>query len=297
MFDRTKDNARYLWEDSRLLRFCVKGLSCTFCIIHSWGWMCMQEPGMNKQAKRDATLTEINQRRRERQLKKRKRSVSVDVDPWGRKAMGEQHQSLFFCKLPAELRLRVYEMLLLESGDEASIDATTNDNDDEMCCITPNAVEKNFLRLRAKIPRPVALLRTCKRMHVHHPSTPIPPAASKAFLTYREAIDLIYSHGTFAFPSYKCFFAFSRAVPFQRLERLKRITIDFSIRWDNKVFDKHPFYRGAYEHSDFIAVIASMPALRAVHLVLDPLWWTDDPRTGRTMLVEKWAVNEVVRLR
>jgi hypothetical protein len=56
----------------------------------------------------------ISRNGRERAIVKRKRSLSVDRSK--RRSAKLQEQSPFFCLPPAELRLKIYEMVLCETG-------------------------------------------------------------------------------------------------------------------------------------------------------------------------------------
>ncbi|KAF1940061.1 hypothetical protein EJ02DRAFT_456333 [Clathrospora elynae] len=162
-------------------------------------------------------MSDISQSRRVRRLQSRKRSVSVDGSRWKKKReTKEQGQSAFFARLPPEIRLRVYEMVLCEQED---------------VYVHPNYEERrDFLNVRAWRGCSPQLLRTCRRI-------------------YREAIPTLYSENSFTFACPTTFFAFTSSIPPPRLPQLKHLTITTLLHhWSSD------HYGASYNTSDYGAL-------------------------------------------
>jgi len=107
-------------------------------------------------------MSEVKQARRERAVANRKRSVSVDgkhtkMPFTRRKKTVEQLQSNLFGRLPAELRVMIYELVLCErnmSVVDSEAKADTNGR-------------KEVFEFKAELGCSVSILRACKRMLVY----------------------------------------------------------------------------------------------------------------------------------
>lgn len=120
-----------------------------------------------RERERVSELSLINQKRRERAIKDRKRSPSVDRTKRGRTR--QQDKSPLFKKLPLELRLKIYEAALGESGpinvgfaeeryDQMALTSTA--------CLEPENAGMPFCSCKPKNKQHrLKLLLTCKRMY------------------------------------------------------------------------------------------------------------------------------------
>jgi hypothetical protein len=161
-----KDTAQYIWNDNDTLRFFRKLITCPFlgpgyirrslkhhtCVKQSYS-------PSKRQLKQYAVLADEEQRRRVRRSAERKRSVSVDGKRWWNKMAKDQLQSSFFAKLPVELRLKIYEMVLCDQEEFAM-----KFNEHEPW---------DYWDVRAEPGCDTSMLRTCKNMLVTPPPLPL----------------------------------------------------------------------------------------------------------------------------
>ncbi|KAF2652198.1 hypothetical protein K491DRAFT_719124 [Lophiostoma macrostomum CBS 122681] len=174
-----------------------------------------------QQQERIEVLSQISQRRRERALRERERSPAADVDGSGLTRTGrgkkrksrEQEQSILFAKLPGELRMKIWEDVLCETGSVHVYLADHRCPHDVLKLMSATCIQpgENNPRLHDCIfneerERTLNLLLTCKRI-------------------YAEAIDILYTSNTFFFSGTDHFQVFSRSVLPHRLEKIRRISI------------------------------------------------------------------------
>jgi hypothetical protein len=160
LLTRLKDPVLYKWHSSERLRYWAMLITCPFfCCCYFAQCHLGDCTGANKRRereKRNGTMSAVKHRRRVRHVKSRKRSVSVDAGrSWRRKReTKEQGQSPFFAMLPAEVRLRVYEMVLCAAFGESEIQA--------------NEVKRDQWNVRVEYGNGynMAFLRTCRRIYV-----------------------------------------------------------------------------------------------------------------------------------
>lgn len=116
-----KEDARYFWHSHPAIKSCLKIIMCPIfwpCFI------CLAcAPTSNpyripkrrrRRIEREWNLSTIAQSRRERRVKNRKRSLSIGGKR--KRDVHEQHESPMFAMFPPEIRLKIYEMVLCESG-------------------------------------------------------------------------------------------------------------------------------------------------------------------------------------
>lgn len=125
-------------------------------------WYCdnTNDPGGSYSFERDKKQilkglkeSKANHERRIRGVKSRERSVSIDGRwRWDKKALA-QDQSYFFSKLPTELKMRIYKMLLVDESGKMDIMMRRHKNPSYDC-----------FRLCAMPGIHTALLSTCRRM-------------------------------------------------------------------------------------------------------------------------------------
>jgi hypothetical protein len=154
-----KDTAQYIWNDNDTLRFWCKLITCPFLgpcyFLGSLKYhTCIKQSHSpsKRQLVRYGVLADVKHRRRVRRSAKRKRSVSVDGDRWWNKKAKDQSQSSFFARLPAELRLKIYEMVLCDQEEFAM-----KFNEHEPW---------DYWDVRAEPGCDTSMLRTCKNMFV-----------------------------------------------------------------------------------------------------------------------------------
>jgi hypothetical protein len=104
-----------------------------------------------KQLKRNTVLADVKHRRRVRRVA-RKRIPSVDRERWWNSKAKGQSQSPLFAKLPLELRLQIYEMVLCDQEE-----LTMRFNEDQPW---------DRWKVQAEQGRDTKILRTCKKMFV-----------------------------------------------------------------------------------------------------------------------------------
>ena len=159
IFEPIKDAIVYTWHNNSTLRLCCKIVTCPLCGLCYWLrhigpiHIFHKRPGTSGPPRREHTLANIKYRRRVRGLRRRKRSVSVDRTwgPW-RKNAEDQSQSPFFAKLPAELRLKIYEMVLCEQ--------------EEVGLTCDHLKYSDCWEVKAASDCNIEMLRTCKKMFV-----------------------------------------------------------------------------------------------------------------------------------
>jgi len=224
-----KDAILYTWHTNSTLRFCCKLVTCPLFGLCYWlrsiePHTCVKGPHgrpSRAQQRRYDALARIEHRRRVRALEKRKRSVSVDRTRgvW-RKNAEYRSQSLFFTKLPAELRLQIYAIVLSEQKEVG-----LRFNREELW---------DRWRIKAVSGCNMEMLRTCKKMSVSSSlSGSLVKQKTYKRYRYREAIPVLYSNNTFKFDNNKMLSIFTSTVLPQRLARIRNIVIDdtFSSSW------------------------------------------------------------------
>jgi hypothetical protein len=93
-------------------------------------------------------LSKVEHNRRVRRLRSRKRDVSVDGGWWKKRG---QEQCLLLAKLPAELRIQIWEEVLCGMED---------------ICIVSGRLASDRLNVRAERKCFPQILRTCRQMYV-----------------------------------------------------------------------------------------------------------------------------------
>lgn len=184
-----------------------------------------------------------------RGLKKRKRSVSVDRtwELW-RKNAEDQSQSPLLAKLPAELRLEIYEMVLCEQ--------------EEVGLSYDRYKYWDCWEVKAASGCNTEMLRTCKKMSVS--SSPFGTIIEQATYNrhrYREAIPVLYSQNTFKFDGYKVLSIFTSTILPQRLASIRNIIIDDTQFWSRSGDTGH--FR---HYEDLLASLGGIADLREVVL-------------------------------
>ncbi|KAH6876192.1 hypothetical protein BKA58DRAFT_381199 [Alternaria rosae] len=262
IFEPIKDAILYTWHTNSTLRFCCKLVTCPLFGLCYWiryiGPITFHKcPGPPAPPRRQHALANIEYRRRVRRLKKRKRSVSVDRTRglW-RKNAEDQSQSPFLAKLPAELRLKIYEMVLCEQ-EEVGLSYDCYKYWD--CWEVKAASGCN-----------TKMLRTCKKM-------------------YREAIPLLYSQNTFKFEGYKVLSIFTSTILPQRLASIRNIVIDDTHMWSRSGDTGH--FR---HYEDLLASLGGIADLGEVVLRyrLRENKYRLIPRLHEFALLEKWEKEE-----
>jgi hypothetical protein len=104
-------------------------------------------------------MGEVKQARRERSLQSRKRSISLDGRQmkqliWRKRETREQWQSNFFARLPPELRLKIYKLVLCDQ-DEIGVDLTEKAEDRDM---------GESFKFKSEPGCSTSMLRSCRRM-------------------------------------------------------------------------------------------------------------------------------------
>jgi hypothetical protein len=136
------------------------------------------------QQERMETLSRISQTRRERALRERERSPGAEGSWWRKsrkmrerkrkRKSREQEQSILFAKLPGELRMKIWEEVLCETGSVHVYLADHRSPDDvlKVMSATCTRPEEHNLRLHDCVfsednenkKYTINLLMTCKRM-------------------------------------------------------------------------------------------------------------------------------------
>ncbi|KJJ31721.1 hypothetical protein AFLA70_377g001300 [Aspergillus flavus AF70] len=210
---------------------------------------------------------------------------SKPVDLYAR-PMASQSDSLFFRKLPAEIRLIIYNYAF---GDEAihlvqlkgkirhvrcKHPSSSLDRNRRCCPVTPARwrVQENctagqghsdsvlYPHTHASLPASlsnssVALLRTCRAI-------------------YAEAADILYANAVFDVDDLHTFIAFSLIVCPQRLRSIKRLTVQWMPIWQPMAGQEHKSSIYSHTHNDhlwalFWSRIAALRGLGQLHLSLD----------------------------
>jgi hypothetical protein len=104
-------------------------------------------------------MGEVKQAWRERSLQNRKRSVSLDGRQmkklvWRKRETREQKQSDFFTKLPPELRLKIYKLVLCDQ-EEIGVDLTEKAEDRD---------KGELLKFKSEPGCSTSMLLSCRRM-------------------------------------------------------------------------------------------------------------------------------------
>jgi hypothetical protein len=166
------------------IKTCIKVLTCPLCFVcyglkkFSEGMKCYSSKD-RKRRERHGALSSIAQRRRERALKSRKRSLSSDRSKRGKKVVAQgQSQSPFFSKFPAELRIKIYEMVLCGTGRlhirfRPSVDGHDAMNLMSYSCLAENEHDvdhgdchSGIWERHYKQEQRISLLQTCRRAYV-----------------------------------------------------------------------------------------------------------------------------------
>ncbi|KAE8379421.1 hypothetical protein BDV26DRAFT_259399 [Aspergillus bertholletiae] len=205
------------------------------------------------------------------------------VDPYAQ-PLASQSDSLFFRKLPAEIRLVIYNYAF---GDEAihlvqlkgkirhvRCKHPSSSLDRNRCCcpVTPARwrVQDNgaaghsdimlYPHTHTSLPSSlsnssVALLRTCRAI-------------------YAEAADILYANAVFDVDDLHTFIAFSLIVCPERLRSIKRLTIQWTPIWQPMAGQEHKSSIYSHTHNDnlwalFWTRIAALRGLKQLHLSLD----------------------------
>lgn len=117
-----------------------------------------------KRARRTAIVGQIAQCRRERGLQNRKRELSVERKR--NKRTKDQDQSPLFAKLPTELRLKIYEMVLCETGSVHVFHSTRGHDPLGLASLVSIEEDECSDQPLCFGPRPTLnLLKTCRKMY------------------------------------------------------------------------------------------------------------------------------------
>ncbi|KAF2652199.1 hypothetical protein K491DRAFT_695763 [Lophiostoma macrostomum CBS 122681] len=214
--ESVKDSATWLWYSKPGITLCLKVVSFPLlCCCYTYHFWPSRWDKDRHEKKKRGILSSIAQRRRERAIENRKRSLSVDeISKWGIRRRREkgQEQSVLFEKLPPELRLKIYEMVLCDLG-RLHVGFSNRRYDDKglasVTCLEPDnyhiyhGICQSHERKREGR---VDVLLTCKRM-------------------YREAVSILYSSQILDFEGQEEFVIFTRSVPLERLNQVRNIAI------------------------------------------------------------------------
>ncbi|KAF7595776.1 hypothetical protein BBP40_004907 [Aspergillus hancockii] len=210
-------------------------------------------------------------------------STFKPVDPYTR-PMTSQSDSLFFRKLPAEIRLMIYNYAF---GDETvhlvqlkgkirhvrCKHTSSSLNSNRHCCpVTParwrvqdNRIAEHsdsmlYPHTHASLPdslsnSSVALLRTCRAV-------------------YAEAADILYSNAVFDVDDLHTFIAFSLTVCPDRLRSIKQLTVQWMPIWQPMAGQEHKASIYSHTHNDYLWAlfwtrVAALRGLEQLHLSLD----------------------------
>jgi hypothetical protein len=156
------------------------------------------------EGERHAALSQVEHNRRLRQLEYWKRILSAYDMRWRKRRADSQSQSSLLTKLPAELRIKIYEELLVNT---------------EEIHIIPGRLLWDSLNVRSEHRFFPQILRTCRQMYV-----PIPVLLSLTYIylsSYREALPVLYANNIFTFHSATPLFAFTARTPPQQLSWIR----------------------------------------------------------------------------
>ncbi|KAF2252020.1 hypothetical protein BU26DRAFT_248751 [Trematosphaeria pertusa] len=158
--------------------------------------------------------TLIARAQRERAIQIRKRSISVDRED-RRSTTKTQNQSPLFAKLPVELRIKIYEMVLCETGQVNIIESWNRHDPSRFygrTCLVPVVYCRELARGK-RCTVQSNILFTCRRI-------------------YREAIDILYSGNAFIFWDRDNFILFSKTLVPHRLRKIRVICVqEFDPCW------------------------------------------------------------------
>ena len=158
VFQSTRDAVSYTWNNNNnTLRFCCKLITCPLFGDCYYMRKRTRSPS-EKQLKRYTVLADVKHRRRVRRVA-RKRIPSVDGERWWNSKAKGQSQSPLFAKLPLELRLQIYEMVLC---DQEELTMKFNENE-----------PWDHWKVGAEQGRDTKMLRTCKKMFVDALPSPV----------------------------------------------------------------------------------------------------------------------------
>lgn len=203
------DDMRYFLYEHEGIESLLKLITCPCCCLC---YLDLANHG-RKQRKKEHHMSRINQYRRVNSIRNRKRSLSVDGKRKKRK-MKDQGQSPLFGKLPAEIRLKIYEMVLCETGrvhvhlkgkatDQSSLASSICVSSEWLCTKREGCKEKQSGKSATQR---LSLLQTCRQV-------------------YREAIDILYAKNAFDFDSPWESMLFSVSILPHRLNRIKETSI------------------------------------------------------------------------
>ncbi|KAB8229315.1 hypothetical protein ETB97_009152 [Aspergillus alliaceus] len=208
---------------------------------------------------------------------------SKPVDPYAR-PMASQSNSLLFRKLPAEIRLMIYNYAF---GDEAVHLVQLKDKIRHVRC---KNLSSSLDRNRSCCPVTPARWRAQEnRMPGHsdsmlypHTHTSLPEFLSNSSVAllrtcraiYAEAADILYSHAVFDVDDLHTFIAFSLTVCPDRLRAIKRLTVQWMPIWQPMAGQEHKSSIYSHTHNDrlwalFWTRIAALRGLEQLHLSLD----------------------------
>jgi hypothetical protein len=161
--------------------------------------------------------------------------------------------------LPAELRLKVYEMVLSAAGGELEIMANGNKKRDRW-----------DVRAAGGKGCDMTFLRTCRRMHVSNPfPVPLYTITNSRWYSYREALPTLFSTNTFIFHALDVFAAFIAIVPTHHLAHIRQLvfTTTLTDRYTHNYRESvTPFYSPETQHEVLLQLLASIPGSRQLCL-------------------------------
>ncbi|KAG9191333.1 hypothetical protein G6011_09421 [Alternaria panax] len=199
-------------------------------------------------------MADVEHRIRFRRARRSKRSVLFDGKRWWNRKAKTQSQSLFLAKLPVELRLQIYEMVLGEQ-DEFAINFT---EDEPWDC----------WNVRADSGCDLNVLRTCKRI-------------------YREAVTVLYSRHAFRFDSYDTLATFASTIRPQLLACIRKVVLSVTLFWY-----RHDGFTMQYE--ELLTLLSGLGGVTEVLLRyrLRENNYVEHPRLGDFMLLEQLEEEE-----
>ncbi|RMJ28030.1 hypothetical protein PHISP_01058 [Aspergillus sp. HF37] len=205
------------------------------------------------------------------------------IDPFAR-PMAPQSDSMFFQKLPAEIRLMIYRYAFGEETvhlvqlkgkirhvrcgkSSSSLDSNRH------CCPTTPA------RWRVSDGRIPGHSDRLLYPHTHDRLPELLSDSSPALLRtcraiYAEAADIPYTNPVFDVDDLHTFIAFSQSICPQRLQSIKRLTVQWMPVWQPMAGEEHQSSIYSHTHNDrlwalFWARVASLRGLDELHLSLD----------------------------
>ncbi|KAJ4356760.1 uncharacterized protein N0V89_004796 [Didymosphaeria variabile] len=198
------------------------------------------------------------------------------------KRTSSQHLSPLFAKLPYEIRTRIFQQALFDTG-AVFIDTVP---------ITSHRGSLHKLRVRAcelELGTPPGLgdLYKVSPSHLMRKSRVDTALLRTCRLVYKETLPMLYAQTRFVFKDPRHLVAFSHSIPRTHFEHIRSIRLDFSeiskaYQSDNRTFVT-PFLEPMQE---FLGVVRLMRRLRSIYIVFRIAKHMRVPRSEVDILLE-----------